>query len=204
MLQRIKTSKFIGLMRSFYYSHINLDRKSFGHLGDNVNIVPPYYLYKRNHIFVGDNVSFSGNVKISSPNARCYIKGDTTIAENFTVHTGNHAYLVGKFITEVTDEMKPDGYDKDVVIERDVWIGCNVTVLQGVNIGRGSVVGAGAVVNKDVPPYSIVGGVPAKFIKFKWTIDQILEHERILYPEDQRFSKEVLEDIFDKYNKGMR
>ena len=53
----------------------------------------------------------------------------------------------------------------DVVIEDDCWIGCNVTVLSGVTIGRGSIVAAGAVVNKDVPPYSIVGGVPARLLK---------------------------------------
>lgn len=47
--------------------------------------------------------------------------------------------------------------------------------------------------NKDVPPYSIVGGVPAKVIKFKWTVDQIIEHESKLYNEDERFCREELE-----------
>jgi acetyltransferase-like isoleucine patch superfamily enzyme len=51
-----------------------------------------------------------------------------------------------------------------LVIEDDVWIGLNAVVLQGVTIGRGSVVGAGAVVTRDVPPYSIVRGVPAKVV----------------------------------------
>ena len=47
----------------------------------------------------------------------------------------------------------------------------------------------------------MIGGVPAKFIKFKWTIDEILEHESILYPEDERFSREELETIFTQYQK---
>lgn len=64
-----------------------------------------------------------------------------------------------------------------------VWIGCNVTLLVGVTIGRGSTVGAGAVVSKSMPSYCICGGVPAKFIKLYWTIDQILEHETKLYPK---------------------
>ena len=50
--------------------------------------------------------------------------------------------------------------------------------------------------NKDVPPYCVVGGVPAKPIKFKWTIEQIMEHESVLYPEDKRYSRDELEEIF--------
>lgn len=70
--------------------------------------------------------------------------------------------------------------DKDVIIEDGVWVGCNVTILKGVHIGKGSVIAAGSIVTKDVPPYSIVGGNPAKVIKFRFTEEQIKEHERIL------------------------
>jgi len=54
---------------------------------------------------------------------------------------------------------------KGIVVERDVWLGNNVTVLDGVRIGSGSVVGAGSVVTKSVPPRSVVVGVPARVIK---------------------------------------
>jgi acetyltransferase-like isoleucine patch superfamily enzyme len=57
---------------------------------------------------------------------------------------------------------------RQIFIEDDVWIGANVTVLGGVKIGRGAVIAAGAVVSKNVEPYSIVGGVPAKFIKYRF------------------------------------
>ena len=117
-----------------------------------------------------------------------------------TVHTGNHARIVGKFVTDITEANKPLGYDKDVVVEKDVWIGCNVTLLSGVTIGRGTTVAAGAVVSKSMPPYCICGGVPAKFIKFYWTIDQILEHETKLYPEKDRYKRQQLEELFKKYN----
>ena len=56
-------------------------------------------------------------------------------------------------------------YDQPVVIEEEVWCGANVTILKGVTIGRGSVVAAGAVVTKSCPPYSIIGGVPAKVLR---------------------------------------
>ncbi len=115
-----------------------------------------------------------------------------------TIHTGNHARLVGRFVNDITDRDKPKGYDHDVIIEKEVWIGSNVTILEGVTVGRGATIAAGAVVNKNVPPYSIVGGVPAKMLKFYWTIDQILENEAIIYPEKERFSREELEKILNK------
>lgn len=81
------------------------------------------------------------------------------------IYTQNHCY---------EDETKPiiqQGYTKTkpVVIGDDVWIGARAIILPGVNIGSHSVVGAGAVVTKDVPDYSVVGGVPAKVIKRRKT-----------------------------------
>lgn len=145
-----------------------------------------------------ENCNLASNTWISATNAKFICKGNCAIAEGLTVHTGNHACIVGKFITDVNEQNKPKGYDKDVIVENDVWIGCNVTLLAGVTVGRGAIIAAGAVVSKDVPPYAIAGGVPAKVIKFKWTVDQILEHESKLYPENERFSKEYLEQIINK------
>lgn len=115
------------------------------------------------------------------------------------MHTGNHARVVGMYVTDITEANKPKGYDKDVLIEEDVWIGADVTLLSGVTIGRGTTVAAGAVVTKSMPPYCVCGGVPAKFIKFYWTIDQILEHESKLYSEEDRYTREQLERIFTEY-----
>ena len=68
----------------------------------------------------------------------------------------------------------------------------NVTLMIGAHIGRGAVIGTGSIVNKDIPPYAIAVGIPAKVVKFKWTIEQILEHEKSLYPENERFTYEQL------------
>lgn len=68
-----------------------------------------------------------------------------------------------------------------MIIEEDVWIGANVTILKGVTIGKSSIIAAGALVIKDVPPYSIVGGVPAKFIKKKWDKEEEEKHKSFLH-----------------------
>ncbi len=62
---------------------------------------------------------------------------------------------------------------KYIKIGNDVWIGANVLILDGVSIGDGSIIAAGAVVNKDVPPYSIYGGIPAKLIRYKFDEETI-------------------------------
>jgi acetyltransferase-like isoleucine patch superfamily enzyme len=101
---------------------------------------------------------------------------------NPTIITGDHRIdLIGKYIIDVTvDEKQPENY-APVVIEDDVWCGANVTILKGVTIGRGSVIAAGAVVTKSFSPYSIIGGVPAKLIKMRFTEKEIRENDRLLY-----------------------
>ena len=93
-----------------------------------------------------------------------------------------------------SNEKLPEN-DAPVVIEDDVWCGANVTILKGVTIGRGSVVAAGAVVTKSCPPYSIIGGVPAKILKRRFSKEEIIEHERNLFPKDERLSIEELEKL---------
>lgn len=61
----------------------------------------------------------------------------------------------------------------DVVIGNDVWLGYKFTVMSGVTIGHGAIVAAGAIVTKDVPPYAIVGGIPAQVIRYRFDKKQI-------------------------------
>jgi len=69
----------------------------------------------------------------------------------------------------------------DIIVSDDVWIGCNAIILSGVSIGQGAIIAAGAVVTKDVPPYALVGGTPAKIIKYRFNDTLISELIKIDY-----------------------
>ncbi|WP_299824552.1 acyltransferase [uncultured Pontibacter sp.] len=71
--------------------------------------------------------------------------------------------------TDIPMIMQGKGLNMNPVIEDDVWLGRNVVIMPGIRIGKGSIVGAGAIVTRDVPPFSIVGGVPAKILKTRQT-----------------------------------
>ncbi|MBI5750778.1 MAG: acyltransferase [Hydrogenophilales bacterium] len=84
------------------------------------------------------------------------------IAQAVTIRDTDHGF------DDVSIPMKSQGINtRPVKIEDDVWIGHGAIILRGVTIGAGAVVAAGALVNKDVPPYAIVGGVPAKVIRMR-------------------------------------
>ena len=167
----------------------------------SVIITSPYELVNPKNIYLGPNVVIGPNATLSALNAKFICKGHTAIAANLTVHTGDHARIPGMYMTSINESIKPAGYDSDVIIEEDVWIGTNVTILCDVTIGRGVTVAAGAVVTKSMPPYCICGGVPAKVIKFYWNVDQILEYERQLYSVEKRLSKDYIETMMKEYQK---
>lgn len=80
---------------------------------------------------------------------------------------------------------------KEIFIGNDVWIGSSVKIMPGVHVGNGAVIGAGAIVTKDVPPYAIVGGVPAKIIKYRFSEDSIKKLENSKWWElDESILKE--------------
>ncbi len=200
ILRQLKKNRFlVGFYRLYMDYFGNLKRSRFGFIADDVFLNPPLVLSNPKNVFLyGDNGL--NRASIYTNNAKFIMQPHSGSAEGLKVSTGNHAMMLGRFYRSIREYEKPKGYDKDVVVESDVWIARNVTLLAGVTVRRGATIAAGAVVCNDVPPYSLVGGVPAKFIKFKWTIDEILEHESKLYPEEERFTREQLDEIFKKYS----
>ncbi len=108
-------------------------------------------------VIIGDNTRIGLHSTVIGP---VEIGSNVNLAQGIIVTALNHNF------TDCTKRIDEQGVSTaKVTIGNDVWIGANATVLPGVTIGNHSVVAAGAVVTKDVPPYSLVGGVPAKILK---------------------------------------
>ena len=104
-------------------------------------------------------------------------------------------------------EKGPEAISKgNIIIEDDVWIGTSCIIMSGVRIGQGAIIAAGAVVTKDIPPYAIVGGVPAKIIKYRFDekiIEKLLKLDyskltpEIVKENQELFYQEMTEDVAD-------
>lgn len=160
----------------------------------------PFHITGLHNIVADDNINIGVNATIMTSRAIVRIKKHFVSGPGLTIITGDHMPVIGKFVDTVTNEDKDrldtlHQYDQDVTIEEDVWCGANVTILKGVTIGRGSIIASGAIVTKDIPPYCIAGGIPAKPLKSRWTINQIIEHEKFLYDEAERINVARLREV---------
>ena len=181
--------------------------KRIGKCGKNANIKYPYKVNGEENIFLADGVSIGAGSTIFTTRAKFIVGKNSFSGPNLTVITGDHPFLPGNYMLNLKkDELKKSMdisiYDKDVIIEQDVWLGVNVTILKGVKIGRGAIIAAGSLVIKDIPPYSIAVGVPAKVIKFKWNKEEILLHEELIVEkQEERLSAKSIDVMFNSYLK---
>lgn len=131
-------------------------KKIANDIGSNVNI-------ERGAVFgpmleIGDNSGIGINCEIYGP---VKIGNDVMMGPEVVVYTSGHNF----HRTDITMIEQGSTVPEPVIIGNDVWIGRRAMIMPGVNIGDGCVIGAGAVVTKDIPAYSVAGGVPAKVIK---------------------------------------
>lgn len=125
------------------------------------------------HIFVGKGATFRGEIQI---------KDKVMFGPNVTIMGGDHDISqIGRYMIDIKEHEKTNKKPRPIIIEMDSWIGANAILLKGVKIGKGSVVGAGSLVTKDVEPYSIVFGVPAKHFKYRFTKEEIDLHEKQIF-----------------------
>lgn len=116
---------------------------------------PPFYTDCGKNITIGENVFINAGCKFQDQGG-ITIGNASLIGHNVVMATLNH---------DLAPEKRSTMHPAPIIIEENVWIGSNATILSGVTIGNGAIVAAGAVVTKDVGANTIVGGVPAKFIK---------------------------------------
>lgn len=163
-----------SMNRIFDYSKVKVGRYTYGAL--NV------YTWEdeKEKLIIGNFVSIATDVK--------FILG------------GNHNYntlSTYPYRTKILGE-KDEAWSKGpIIIDDDVWIGMNVTILSGVKIGKGAVIATGSVVTKDVAPYSIVGGNPAKIIKYRFSEELIKEVEKVKLSDLNK--EDIIENIENFY-----
>jgi len=124
-------------------------------VGEQVRLRMPVVVYAPEKLSIGSQVDV-GEFVVLRANGGMRIGNRVLIAAHATLTTRGHPILPPRFGHTV---------DAPIVIEDDVWVGAAAVVLPGVTIGRGSIVGAGAVVTRDVPPDTIVGGVPGRLLR---------------------------------------
>jgi acetyltransferase-like isoleucine patch superfamily enzyme len=132
---------------------------------------------------LGDYSYFAKNAQVANTTIGKFCSIGPNFCSGLGIHPTDGVSTHPMFYRGEMAEHKP------VTIGNDVFIGANVTVLDGVTIGDGAVIGAGAVVSKDIPPYAIVGGVPARLIRYRFDMDTIqqlldkqwwnLQHEKL-------------------------
>lgn len=145
---------------NYQYHEFEEIRKLFSKLigkkvDDEFRLFPPFYTDFGKNIHIGKNVFINAGCKFQDQGG-IYIGDDVLIGHNVVLATLNH---------EEELEKRENLCPSPIKIGNKVWIGSNATILPGVTIGEGAIIAAGAVVTKDVSAKTVVGGVPAKFIK---------------------------------------
>lgn len=136
---------------------VRLEKELFGGTGENIYVNPPLYIDYGKHIFMGNNVYCNMDCVFLDVNT-ITIGNNVMLGPRVNLFTAGHPIDADVRISDLE-------FGLPIVIEDNVWIGGNSTILPGITVGENSIVAAGAVVTKDVPANSIVGGNPARLIR---------------------------------------
>lgn len=165
----------------------------FAHCGKKVIYYPTSSHFQYKDISIGNNVSIAKGAHFIASNSHITIGDNTIFGPNTTIRGGTHSsHIIGKLMMDYKRNDKLSTDDIAVVIEEDILIGAGVIILKGVHIGRGAIIQEGTIIRENVPPYAIVGGVPAKIIKYRWSLREILKHEELIYSPKDRLPIELI------------
>jgi maltose O-acetyltransferase len=182
----MKFVAFFWLFVRKIYKRVLMHILKFAFLKAGKNVIfDPFGEYTYRTIELGSDVFIGSGANLSASKSKIIIGNKVMFGPNVTIRGGNHnSSIVGEFMYDVKEKRPED--DQPVIIENDVWIGTRAVILKGVTIGTGSIIAAGAVVTKDVPPYSIVGGVPAKILKRRFEGEELDKHIQMLQKRNDR------------------
>lgn len=190
-----------ALLRKLYLSFLRRRYPNISpttRIGRNVKIRNPL------NLVMEENTNIDADAFIMNTRAKLVFGKNSGAAIGLLAITGNHMSVVGKNLKQITDKTKDEldlnhEMDKDIVVDEDVWIGAHVTLLSGVHLGRGCEVGSGSVVRGTIPPYAVVIGNPCKVVGFRFTPEEIVEHEKVQYKESERLPLEILNKNYEKF-----
>lgn len=187
--------RLLGGLRTIYQQYVEpYDKKKYAKIGNHTIIAGNTHVVPRN-MEIEDYCVIQDRLNFISFEGKLYVKKYSVISSGVTIVPASHQLTVGVpfYLSTVGHVNDKEG---DVYIDEDCWIGTGAIILSNCHIERGAVVAAGAVVTKDVPPYAVVAGVPAKIIASKFTKEQIIDHEHSLYPPAERIRREDIDDLF--------
>lgn len=164
LLKNRESVTALGTVRIAHGVNINNIEK-YGHihvtLHDKSVLLHNVMIQGSGNLILGER-SFIGQYSVIGVNELIQIGNDVMIAQNVSIRDTDHAF------DRLDIPMNQQGITTaPIIIGDDVWIGHGAIITKGINIGKGAIVAGGAVVTKDVPDYTIVGGVPAKIIKLR-------------------------------------
>ena len=193
----IRFNLFFSSINGLYRNYFQVKRSKFGYIDKTSRVRFPILIKGIENVYLYENTHILGNSLIISTKAKFIMKKNSASAEGLTIITGSHPAIVGELFLKSAESDIQEA--KDVIIEEDVWLAANVTILPGVIIGRGSIIGSGSVCRNSVPPYAIVIGNPGKVIGFKFSPEEVIKHEIILYNEDERINIDKITLNYKKY-----
>lgn len=180
----------------------NLNLKKYASAGKHCDLGFEQTTVPQN-VYLEDYCRIQNHLNFISYKGKLIVKKYAAIGAGCIIIPGDHVPTVG-VPQYLAGKLHINDVDGEIVVGEDAWVGAGTILLSHCQIGRGAVVAAGAVVSKPVPPYAVVAGVPAKIIATRFTVEQILEHEKQLYPIGERMSREELEKLFDENFQGKR
>lgn len=202
LLSRLFNDEFKWRYYAPYLTYIrNSKRKSYPGKPPHAQLFGPLTL-DPNGVFLDDYTRLQPGLHVISCNGIFRVKKYSAIGAGCTVIPGNHIPTVG--LPQYLSPLHINDTRTEIVVEEDAWVGARCILLSHSRIGRGAVVGAGSLVTKPIPPYAVAAGSPAKIIAVRFTLEQILRHEAILYPPEERLSQKELETLFRTHYDGLR